>query len=139
MPAAWTRTSFENVGAAFFQPQEAQNGHGRLTEECEHGQHGAHAVRMEPVLRDRNQAQVLAQYHRKRGGGPERIGRDLGHVQEVTGTGLHVHALVWIDLEPPKVVRQLTSEGVRHVVQVYVRFVHFLFLRPPTTHLVHPT
>lgn len=121
-------TSFQNADAAFFQPKETQQCHGYLTEERDHRQNGSYAVRPELVLRYRDQAQILAQYHRKMSGGPERIGRDFGHVQKVTAAGFDVDGFVGIDFEPSEIVRQFIAKNVPNVVQIHTRFMHIFFV-----------
>lgn len=117
-------TSFEYIRAALLQPTEAEQRHSNLAQERDDREHSGHAAHAELVLRDRYQAQVLAQHHRKSSRGPERVTRDLGHAQEVAGARLYVHRLVRVDFEPAEIVGQLHAQRVRHVLHIHERFLH---------------
>lgn len=64
------------------------------------------------------------------GGGSERVGRDLGHAQEVTRTRFNVDRFVRVDFKSSEIIRQLDPKRVFHAVQIYLRLIHFSIVTP---------
>ena len=83
-----------------------------MTDKRDHRQSGPQAVYPETILRYRYQAQILAEYRREICGRSERVGRDFGHVKEVTGARLDVDRLVGIYFESFEIICQFHFDDV---------------------------